>query len=157
MIFRLLVILIISLYIQVGHTYKDESKTVRTYKGFISATLNSDKNINEQMFVREYFNEFEPTKDFFDFTGDKDPEISYRLWFNVLDLSGELFKVNIILESLSRENMKHSNVVYNETVNGVLYGNNQYELTKDGLPSLSIDIEIDKNFTSDELKERFNQ
>lgn len=94
MILRILIILAIHLYSQVGHTYKDENKPERTYKGFISATLNSDKNIRKQMFVREYFDKFEPTKDSFDFTGD--------------------------------------------------------------LPILNIEIDIDKNFTAKELKERFN-
>lgn len=156
MILRILIILAIHLYSQVGHTYEDEDKTARTYKGFISATLNSDKNIHEQMFVREYFDKLEPTKDFFSFTGEKDPEVSFRLWFKVLDLSGELFNVNIILESKKRVSIDKWSVIYDETVSGVLYGKNKYDLAKVDLPTLNIEIDIDKNFTTDELKERFN-
>lgn len=156
MILRILIILAIHLYSQVGHTYKDENKTERTYKGFISATLNSDKNIRKQMFVREYFDKFEPTKDSFDFTGDKDPEVNYRLWFKVLNLSGELFNVNIIVESKKRDSINEWNVVYDETVSGVLYGKNKYDLATGDLPILNIEIDIDKNFTAKELKERFN-
>lgn len=156
MTLRILIIFAIYLYSQAGAAYKDENKTTRTYKGFISATLNSEKNIYEQMFVREYFNKLEPNKDSFYFTGDKDPEVNYRLWYKVLDLSGELINVNIILESKERGNSDKWNIVYDETVNGVLYGKNKYDLAKDDLPILNIEIDIDKNFTAEELKERFN-
>ncbi|AUD79567.1 hypothetical protein CW740_10070 [Kangiella profundi] len=156
MIFRILIILAVHLYSQVGHAYKDDNKTERTYKGFISATLNSDKSIHKQMFVREYFDKFNPTKDSFNFTGDKDPEVSFRLWFQVLDLSGELFNVNIILESKKRDSINGWNVVYDETVSGILYGKNKYDLATVDLPTLNIEIDIDKNFIAEELKERFN-
>ncbi|PKG80626.1 hypothetical protein CXF85_21100 [Colwellia sp. 75C3] len=88
----------------------------------------------------------------------------YRSSLNILEVNNDSFIASLKIHSNSMEYDSEkskgtliSKVIVDHKIKGVLFGKNEYSYINKGMPNLFVEIDFDKVFTKEEIKERFNQ
>jgi hypothetical protein len=88
----------------------------------------------------------------------------YRSSLNILEVNNDLFKASlkiysnsIVYDSEKSKGTLISKLVAEHQIEGRLFAENKYTYNSGAIPNLDIEIDFDKIFTEEEIKERFSQ